>query len=112
VLPDRPPGPSVLTFADCTHRLITLDRSARTGIRQMSAQKDRFRTPQSHLDQGLKIRGQRQLGDALLEFQKAYALNPGSSAAEQEIHRTQKMIQHERLRLKQTVKEAPPRSGR
>src|ERR1700739_968488 len=51
-------------------------------VYQMAAQKARFQAAPSHLDRGLKIRGQGQLGDALLEFQKAYGLNPGSSAAE------------------------------
>src|SRR5215471_10890087 len=62
-------------------------------VYQMSAQKARFQAAQSHLDKGLKVREQGQLGEALLEFQKAYGLNPGSSAAEQEIRRTQEMIQ-------------------
>src|SRR5579864_8823227 len=77
-------------------------------IYQMSAQKARFQAAQMHLDQGLKVRDQGQLGDALLHFQKAYAFNPGSSAAEQEIRRTQEMIQRERRRVEETGKEAPP----
>src|SRR5205823_2663937 len=63
---------------------------------QMAAQKCRFQAAQSHIDRGLKIRTQGLLGEALLEFQKAYAMNPGSAAAEQEIRRTQEMIQRER----------------
>jgi len=77
-------------------------------VYQMAAQKARFQAAQSHLDQGLKIRDQGQLGEALLEFQRAYGLNPGSSAAEQEIRRTQEMIQRERQRVEQTGKQAPP----
>jgi general secretion pathway protein D len=77
-------------------------------VYQMSAQKARFQAAQMHLDRGLKVREQGQLGEALLEFQKAYGLNPGSSAAEQEIRRTQEMIQRERQRVLQTGKEAPP----
>src|SRR5579872_5175233 len=77
-------------------------------VYQMSAQKARFQAAQSHLDRGLKTRGEGQLGEALLEFQKAYALNPGSSAAEQEIRRTEQMIQRERERVLQTGREAPP----
>ena len=77
-------------------------------VYQMATEKARFQAAQSHLDRGLKIRDQGQLGESLLEFQRAYGLNPGSSAAEQEIRRTQEMIQRERLRLQQTGKEAPP----
>ena len=75
---------------------------------QMAAQKMRFQAAQSHLDKGLKIRGGGQLGEALLEFQKAFAINPASTAAEQEIRRTKEMIQRERRRVEETGKEAPP----
>ena len=74
----------------------------------MAAQKARFQASQMHVDLGLKARGQGQLGDALLEFQKAYAINPGSTVADQEIRRTQEMIQRERKRVEETGKEAPP----
>jgi general secretion pathway protein D len=77
-------------------------------VYQMAAQKARFQAAQAHLDHGLKIRDQGQLGEALVDFQKAYAYNPSSSAAEQEIRRTQQMIERERQRVQQTGKEAPP----
>ena len=77
-------------------------------VYQIAAEKARFQAAQAHLDHGLKVREQGQLGDALIEFQKAYAYNPGSSAADQEIRRTQEMIQRERQRVEQTGKEAPP----
>ena len=41
---------------------------------------------------GLTVRGQGQLGEALIEFQKAYAINPGSAIALQELQETQRMI--------------------
>lgn len=75
---------------------------------QMAAEKARFQAAQIHIDRGLKARGLGQLGDALLEFQKAYGLNPGSSAAQQELVRTQEMIQRERKRVEATGHEAPP----
>src|SRR5205823_641306 len=56
----------------------------------------------------LKIRATGQLGEALLEFQKAYAINPSSSAAEQELRRTRDMIERERKRVQETGKESPP----
>ena len=77
-------------------------------VYQMAAQKARFQTSQMHVGLGLKARAQGQLGDALLEFQKAFAIDPGSMVANQEILRTQDMIQRERKRVEETGKESPP----
>src|ERR1035437_6702100 len=55
---------------------------------QMAAAKVHFQAAQSHIDKAFKLRSEGQLGEALLEFQKAYAINPGSAAAIQEIRRT------------------------
>jgi hypothetical protein len=44
----------------------------------------------------------------LVEFQRAYGLNPGSAIAAQEVRRTQDMIQRERQRVEATGKESPP----
>src|SRR5271157_691582 len=74
---------------------------------QMAAEKARFQAAQGHIDKGLKTRNQGLLGEALLEFQKAYAMNPGSAVAVQEIRRTQEMIQRERQRVLETGQEAP-----
>src|SRR5437899_3527395 len=71
-------------------------------VYQMSAQRARFQAGQLHVDQGLKIRATGKLGDALIEFQKAYRINAGSVIAEQEIIRTQEMIERERKRVEQT----------
>ena len=76
-------------------------------VYQMAAEKARFQASQAHVDKGLKIRSQGLLGEALLEFQKAYALNPGSAVAVQELRRTQEMILRERKRVEETGKEAP-----
>jgi general secretion pathway protein D len=75
---------------------------------QMAVDKAHFHAAEGHLDKGLIIRGQGQLGEALIEFQKAYAINPGSAIAVQELQETQRMIQRERQRVEQTGKEAPP----
>ena len=75
---------------------------------QMAAQKARFETSSWHVSNGTKIRAQGQLGEALLEFQKGFAINPGSTVAEQEILRTQQMIERERRRMEQTGAEAAP----
>ena len=76
-------------------------------VYQMAAQKARFQAAQAHVDKGLKTRNQGLLGEALLEFQKSYAINPGSSIAVQEIRRTEEMIQRERARVEETGREAP-----
>jgi general secretion pathway protein D len=76
-------------------------------VYQMAAEKARFQASQGHVDKGLKIRSQGLLGEALLEFQKGYALNPGSAVAVQELRRTQEMILRERKRVEETGKEAP-----
>src|SRR5215469_14009380 len=41
---------------------------------QMAADKARFHAAEMHIDRGLTIRGQGQLGNALVEFQRAYAI--------------------------------------
>jgi general secretion pathway protein D len=76
-------------------------------VYQIAAEKARFQAAQGHVDKGLKLRSQGLLGEALLEFQKGYALNPGSAVAVQEIRRTEEMIQRERQRVEETGKEAP-----
>ena len=75
---------------------------------QMAATKVRFQAAQAHIEKGVKIRAQGMLGEAMLEFQKAFAINPASAAAVQEIKTTQEMIQRERLRVMQTGKESSP----
>lgn len=75
---------------------------------QMAAQKARFEASSMHVTNGTKTRAEGRLGEALLEFQKAFAMNPSSTLAEQEIIRTQQMILRERRRVEQTGAEAPP----
>src|ERR1035437_7515390 len=76
---------------------------------QMAATKIHFQAAQSHIDKGLKLRVEGQLGEAMLEFQKAYAINPGSPAAAQEVRRTTDMIDRERKRVEETGKESTPK---
>src|ERR1039458_1883981 len=71
---------------------------------QMAATKIHFQAAQSHIDKGLKLRAQGQLGEALLELQKAYAINPGSPAAVQEIRCATEMIDRERKRVEENGK--------
>jgi general secretion pathway protein D len=77
-------------------------------VYQMAAEKARFQAAQNHINLGIKVRAKGLLGEALLEFQKAYNTNPSSSAAVQEIGRTQEMILRERRRVEETGREAPP----
>ena len=77
-------------------------------VYRMAVDKARFEAAQTHIEQGIKIRGQGQLGEALLEFRKAYAINPASSVAAQELSLTQGMIEREREHVKETGKELPP----
>jgi general secretion pathway protein D len=77
-------------------------------VYQMAVEKARFQDAQTHIDQGLKLRAQGQLGDALLQFQKAYAINPGSAIAVQETQLTRDMIERERKRMAETGKDSPP----
>src|SRR5262249_41002467 len=74
---------------------------------QMSEMRCRFQAGQSHVDKGLRVRAQGQLGEALLEFQKALSINPGAIVAEQEVRRTTEMIERERRRVQETGKESP-----
>jgi general secretion pathway protein D len=75
---------------------------------QIATDKARVAAAFDHLEKGLKLRSQGQLGDALVEIQRAYVLNPAEPAASQELARTQEMIERERRRVMETGKEAPP----
>jgi general secretion pathway protein D len=91
---------------ECYEKALSEDPAE--SVYQMAVQKTRFQTSSMHLDKGLKIRAQGQLGEALMEFQKAYAVNPGSVVATQEIELTQQMIAREAKRVQETGKSAPP----
>ncbi len=77
-------------------------------VYRMAADKARFQAAQAHVDAGMKLRDQGQLGEAMLEFQKAWAINPGSAVAQQEIVRTQDMILRERRLVEETGKPSDP----
>ncbi|MBI4874621.1 MAG: tetratricopeptide repeat protein, partial [Acidobacteria bacterium] len=64
----------------------------------LSMRRVRFQAGQAHVDQGQKLRTQGKLEEALAEFQKAYAIDPSSGIAEQEIRRTSQMIEREKKR--------------
>jgi general secretion pathway protein D len=75
---------------------------------QMATQKARFQSSAVHVQEGEKIRSQGELAEALVEFQRAFAVDPSSTVAVQEVRVTQDMIERERQRLAQTGKPSTP----
>jgi len=63
---------------------------------QLTASRLRFYAGQFHIEQGLKLREQGKLDEALVEFQKSYGINPASTMATEEIERTKRMIEREK----------------
>ena len=63
---------------------------------QLEVHQARFESSQAHVTLGLKLRKEGSLGQALVEFQKAYGIDPSSSVAEQEIKTTSQMIEREK----------------
>jgi general secretion pathway protein D len=63
---------------------------------QLAVRRVRFQASMSRLGAGQKLRAQGKLEEALHEFQRAYAIDPSSSIAEQEIRRTHQMIEREK----------------
>ncbi len=77
-------------------------------VYQMAVDQAKFQDAQEHIERGIKIRATGRIGEALVEFQEAYAINPGSSVAQQELLVTQQMIERERKRVEETGHPAPP----
>jgi len=63
---------------------------------QLEVDQARFQAGSAHVQQGLKLRKEGKLAEALLQFEKAYGTDPSSSIAEQEIHTTAEMIEREK----------------
>ncbi len=63
---------------------------------QLSLNRVRFQAAHMHISQGQKRRTEGKLAEALAEFEKAYAIDPSSSMADQEIRRTRGMIEREK----------------
>lgn len=59
---------------------------------QMAVRRARFEAAQLHLKKGKQLREQGKLEEALKEFQHAFAIDPSSSIAEQELRRTYRML--------------------
>ena len=77
---------------------------------QLETRRVRFNAAAKHLKTGQKIRAEGNLSEALLEFTRAYAIDPASPAAQQEIRRTKSMIEREKRRDAQPLPpgEVPP----
>ncbi len=65
---------------------------------QLMIRRVRFQAGQMHVNNGLKLRSDGKLDEALAEFNKAYTIDPSSTSAEQEIRRTLRMIEREKQR--------------
>ena len=63
---------------------------------QLAMRRVRFQAGQSHVERGLKLRLDGKTAEALAEFQKAYAIDPASSIAEQEIRRTREILERDK----------------
>jgi general secretion pathway protein D len=63
---------------------------------QLATRRVRFQAAMTRVDAGQKLRSEGKLEEALAEFQRAYAIDPGSSIAEQEVKRTKQMIEREK----------------
>ena len=62
---------------------------------QLQMNRARFQASEFHVAQGLKLRKEGSLPAALLQFEKAYGIDPSSSIAEQEIKTTRQMMERE-----------------
>jgi len=63
---------------------------------QLGARRVRFQAGQAHVDKGIKLRKDEKLEDALVEFQKAFAVDPGSAVAIQEIKQTMEVMEEKK----------------
>jgi general secretion pathway protein D len=66
------------------------------GQYQLRARRVRFQAAQQHVDRGMKLRGDGKLEEASAEFQRAYAIDPASGIAQDELKRTLRMIEEAR----------------
>jgi len=78
---------------------------------QIAARRVRFQAGQAHVEQALKLRAQGKLEEALAEFQKAYAIDPSSTIAEQELAVTGEMIEREKKKAAAGKESTPEERG-
>ncbi len=92
------------TALDFYERALALDPSDAAYL--LHVRRTRFISAQRHVDLGQQLRREGKLEEALAEFRKAFTMDPGSTIAEQELRRTNQMI--EREKKKGASGEAPP----
>jgi general secretion pathway protein D len=63
---------------------------------QLAFRRVRFQASMARVDAGQKLRSEGKLEEAMVEFQRAYAIDPSATIAEQEIKRTKEMIDREK----------------
>jgi general secretion pathway protein D len=63
---------------------------------QMAVRRSRFAAAAGRIDRAQKLREEGKVEDALLEFERAFLIDPSSSLAVQEIRRTKAMVDHQR----------------
>jgi general secretion pathway protein D len=72
---------------------------------QMGFRRARFSAGAARIDKGQKLREQGKLDEALLEFERAFLIDPSSTLAVQEIRRTKSMIEAAKARSSMTPEE-------
>lgn len=93
------------TALELYERALALDPSDAAYL--LHVRRARFAAGQRHVDLGQKLRREGKLEEALAEFQKAFAIDPGSTIAEQELRRTNQMIEREKKRQARPGEPAP-----
>ena len=63
---------------------------------QLGMRRVRFEASAARINSGQKLRNEGRLEEALLEFQRAFAIDPSAALAEVEIKRTKEMIEREK----------------
>lgn len=71
---------------------------------QLAMRRVRFQAGQTHVERGLKLRLDGKTAAALAEFERAYAIDPSSSIAEQEIRRTREILERDKKAAETGVK--------
>src|SRR3954452_19778737 len=63
---------------------------------QLGMRRVRFEASAARINSGQKLRNEGRLEEALVEFQRAFAIDPSAGLAEVEIKRTKEMIEREK----------------
>jgi general secretion pathway protein D len=77
-------------------------------VYRMAIYRARARAAAGHVEHAIGLRSQGLLSEALSEIQTALRIDPGSTAARQELQRTQESVEREKLVEQRTGKPSPP----